>query len=303
MRNRRIEDITTLITEAEPDSLAEIYHENSKLRPLNTKQYGEFVASVMSSPYLMERMAHSYKTYPTVSRISLPQDFCSSDCAAVTVERAIELRRTVRDFSGEPISIEQISRLLHYGYGITVTTGTGGAVEWTQSFRAAPSGGALYPLELYFVVWTPLDFEPGIYHYCVPNHALELVKPGDFSELATTNALSEDIKATASGVFLVSGIFRRSMLKYNERGYRFVLIEAGHLAQNMCLAACTMNLGIFPIGGFLDDELNRMVMIDGVNETVIYVLAVGGIRNALPLVRRQPHRSGLYQSNSRRNPC
>jgi len=65
------------------------------------------------------------------------------------------------------------------------------------------------------------------------------------------------------------------MFKYNERGYRFVLLDAGHLGQNVCLMATAMNLGVLPIGGFLDDELNRLLDIDGVHESVVYPLLVG----------------------------
>jgi SagB-type dehydrogenase family enzyme len=281
MVNRRPDNIATLETEVACDSLAELYHENSKLRRVNSRQYGDFVSSVMEVAYLVRRMEHSYKVYPTMPTIPLPAEGHALGELS-SIERVIEHRLTTRNFSGSPLPISKISKLLHSSYGITSSTDLTRSTGRSSYFRAVPSAGALYPLELYLAIWRTVDLEPGIYHYCVPKHTLEVLRLGDFADLAAKSTLSEGVIERAGGIFLVSAIFRRSMQKYNERGYRFVLLEAGHLAENMCLVASAMGFGILPIGGFLDDELNAMISVDGVNETVIYVLAVGGVQEKLP---------------------
>jgi SagB-type dehydrogenase family enzyme len=269
------EDLNNLLTETVADSLAELYHENSKLRPVNSRQYAEYISLITGIPHLAEKMAQPYKTYPTRSRIALPEHFDDPPALAPAIKDIIRLRRTLRQFSGRPISLADASRLLYFAYGITHRPSDEDSPVDKQFFRAVPSAGALYPLELYMVAWRVVPLEPGIYHYSVLNHGLELIEPGDFSELAGEYTMSQEITEKASALFLVSAVFRRSMVKYHERGYRFVLLEAGHLGQNICLMATAMNLGILPIGGFLDDELNQLVGLDGVNETVIYPLLAG----------------------------
>lgn len=145
--------------------------------------------------------------------------------------------------------------------------------------RAAPSAGALYPLEIYLIAWNIAGLDSGLYHYCVVPHCLEQLKTGDFAKLACEYAMADDISATASALFVVTAIFQRTMIKYQDRGYRFALLEAGHLAQNMCLMSAAMNLGILPIGAFLDDEVNLLLGLDGVNETALYPLAVGRVES------------------------
>jgi SagB-type dehydrogenase family enzyme len=277
MLTRQPEDVNTFITTPPADSLAELYHENSKLRRINSRGYGQFVSSLTKIPNLTERMAHSYKVYPTAQTISLPQvqhEVCPS---SPTLEATIQSRRTARSFTGGSLSLSSLSKLLHYSYGVTATSASPGLHSNEFCFRAAPSAGALYPLEVYFVTWKTSGLNPGIYHYCVPSHSLELLTTGNFADESTKHVLSEELAETAAGLFFVTALFQRTMLKYNERGYRFVLLEAGHLAENMCLMACAMQLGILPIGGFLDDEINRFLLLDGVNEAVVYTLAIGGI--------------------------
>lgn len=217
-------------------------------------------------------MSQSYKSYPTFPQVSLPKEF---DKSKLPIEEIIEKRRTIRDFSGHPLSIEEISKLLHFSYGITGSVPIPHLTTLLQYFRAAPSAGALYPLEIYLVAWNIKNMEPGIYHYHVLHHALECLEKGDFSDLAGEYTISKEITKKACVLFLISAIFQRTMFKYQERGYRFVLLDAGHVAQNLCLIATSMNLGVVLVGGFLDDELNRILKIDGVNETVVYPIIVG----------------------------
>jgi SagB-type dehydrogenase family enzyme len=273
---RQKHDPNTLIQEPHLFSLAELYHENSKLRWTNSRQYLEFISAVAGVPYIVEKMAHAYKSYSVASQISLPR-LWDENGKSPEIEAVVARRRTARQFAGRSLTVEELSKLLHFSYGITGAAPISKTQDEYQYFRSAPSAGALYPLEIYLVLWGISDLAPGVYHYSVFNHALELLKPGDFARSVGEYTFSQDIAEKASTLFVISAMFQRTMFKYNERGYRFVLLDAGHVGQNVCLMATAMHLGVLPIGGFLDDELNRLLDIDGVLESVIYPLLVGAL--------------------------
>jgi SagB-type dehydrogenase family enzyme len=144
-----------------------------------------------------------------------------------------------------------------------------------QPVRAAPSGGALYPIELYAIVSAVDELTKGIYLYSVPRHALQLISEGDFaSELAKATSFPE-VFSSVSVTFVLTALFGRTTFKYGERGYRFALLEAGHIAQNILLAATAQKLGAVAVGGFIDDEINDLLDIDGVEEAAVYLVAAG----------------------------
>jgi SagB-type dehydrogenase family enzyme len=206
-----------------------------------------------------------HKTYTDAKRIALPDP---RGYAGLTLEEAVEARRSVRDYAAGPHSSEELSRLLHAAQGIT---------ERRWGFRAAPSAGALYPIELYPVVHDVAGLPPGIYHYAVQEHGLELLQPGDFCAAVMQAGLWQDFLGTAGVCFVLSAIFQRTRWRYRERTYRYVLLEAGHVGQNLYLAATAMGLGACAVGAFLDDALNELLGLDGEQEAALYVLSVGQV--------------------------
>jgi SagB-type dehydrogenase family enzyme len=206
-----------------------------------------------------------YKTYADAQRVPLPDP---RGWRGLTLEEAVEARRSVRDYATGPLSSEELSRLLHAAQGIT-------APWW--GFRAAPSAGALYPIELYAVVHDVAGLEPGIYHYAVQEHGLELLQSGDFRAAVMQAGLGQGFLGTAGVCFVLSAIFQRTRWRYRERTYRYVLLEAGHIAQNLYLAATAMGLGACAVGAFLDDDLNELLSLDGEQEAALYVLSVGTV--------------------------
>lgn len=142
-------------------------------------------------------------------------------------------------------------------------------------FRTAPSAGALYPIETYVVVNRCNGLNSGIYHYAVKKNCLETLKLGDFGDELASSALGQSICAEAPAVFLWSAVFGRSKWKYRDRGYRYIYIEAGHIAQNLALAAVAIGLGSCQIAAFFDDEVDAMLDLDGTGESVIYMSSVG----------------------------
>jgi SagB-type dehydrogenase family enzyme len=207
-----------------------------------------------------------YKTYPEAERFPLPPP---GGYRGLSVEEALDKRRSVRAYSGQPLSQEEFSRLLHAAQGIT---------EPRRQYRAAPSAGALYPIELYPVVHNVSGLEPGVYHYAVREHELELVRSGDFRTEIMGAGLWQEFMGTANVCFVLTAIFQRTRWKYKNRTYRYVAFEAGHIGQNLYLSATSMGLGACAVGAFHDEDLNTLLEIDGEEEESLYVITVGKTR-------------------------
>jgi SagB-type dehydrogenase family enzyme len=144
-----------------------------------------------------------------------------------------------------------------------------------QSLRAAPSAGALYPFEIYVMAHNIEGLDPGIYHYAVRDHQLELVAMGDFRSRITGAALQQDMLGEANAAFVLAAVFDRARHKYGERGFRYVYMEAGHISQNIYLQAISLNLGSVGVGAFVDAAVNKLIGADGNREAAIYLHAVG----------------------------
>ncbi|MFQ5957286.1 MAG: SagB/ThcOx family dehydrogenase [Candidatus Brocadiales bacterium] len=144
-----------------------------------------------------------------------------------------------------------------------------------DTLRAAPSAGALYPLELYVVVNNVRGLERGLYHYNILEHSLELLKIGDFRRKIINCALHQEMTGKANVTFVLTGIFDRITWKYDERGYRYAYIEAGHISQNIYLQSISLGLGSVAVGAFYDESLNNFLGVDGKAEAAIYMHAVG----------------------------
>ena len=150
-----------------------------------------------------------------------------------------------------------------------------GITDQKFGFRTAPSAGALYPVETYLVVNFVEDIDPGIYHYSVEAHELDLLMSGDFRTRIAHAALDQGIAYNANVVFIWTAIFQRSKWKYKQRAHRYVYLDAGHIAQNVALAAVAMNLGSCQVGALYDDEANDLLGVDGTEESVIYMTVIG----------------------------
>ncbi len=234
------------------DDLAQAYHKWSSIT----------MRGALWSALRWGRAPAQYKPYPDAARIPLPEPAPFT----MPLEEVIDRRRSVRDYRNSPLTLAELSALLHAAQGIT---------EPTYPKRAAPSAGALYPLETYVVVHSVQGLEPGVYHYVVRGHALEQVVRGDKRREVALACLDQEHALTAGVVFVLSAIFQRERWKYQGRAYRYILLEAGHVGQNIYLAATALGLGCCAIGAFYDDLLNRLLGIDGEEEAALYVLTVG----------------------------
>jgi SagB-type dehydrogenase family enzyme len=177
-------------------------------------------------------------------------------------------RRSVRTFAGRPVTRLELSRLLWAAQGVTQRS-------LDFAFRTAPSAGALYPVETYVIVHQVDGIEAGVYHYHVQGHTLEQLQRGDFRLAVARAALNQHIAHDADAVFIWTAVFARSKWKYGERAYRYIYLDAGHIAQNVALAAVAQGLGSCQIGALYDEEANALLGVDGETESTLYMTVIG----------------------------
>lgn len=201
------------------------------------------------------------KVYPE-SVVELPSP---SYKGSMSVEEAIKLRRSIRDYQDKPLSLDQVSQLLWAGQGIT---------EGIK--RAAPSAGATYPLTLYVMVGdnSVTGMAAGIYEYTPKTHSLALVKAGDFRQKLADACLYQIFIAEAPVVIIIAAEYEKTTARYGERGKRYVHMEAGHVGENIYLQAVALNLGTVVVGAFLDVDVAEVVGLPE-EQVPLYVMPVG----------------------------
>jgi len=207
----------------------------------------------------------TYKSYPASKMVQLPNPLQE---ATFNFTEVLRRRKSIRSFLPKPLSMADLSFLLWASTGIQRT-------EHNYKFRTAPSAGALYPIETYIAANNVEDLEEGLYHYNIKNHLLEEIKLGSFGVNLAHAALAQEMCADASVVFIWTAVFRRSKWKYSQRAYRYIYLDVGHIAQNLGLAAASINCGSCEVGAFFDDELNLIVGIDGIEESTVCLSVVG----------------------------
>jgi SagB-type dehydrogenase family enzyme len=207
----------------------------------------------------------AYKNYPSAEVIKLPQ---KPSRKSLDLIETLKIRRSFRSYSPEPLTLVDLSFLLWASTGVQ-------RKERGFAFRTAPSAGALYPIETYPIVNKVSELEKGLYHYDLEGYALEKLEGGDFTKRIGQAALEQKTCMEASVVFVWTAIFERSKWKYAQRAYRYIYLDAGHIAQNLALAATSIGLGSCQIGAFFDDEINQILGVDGTDESAIYLSAVG----------------------------
>lgn len=180
----------------------------------------------------------------------------------VPLHEALAARRSVRDFTEERLSSEELGQLLWAAQGITS--------DWGG--RTAPSAGALYPLELYLVT------AEGLCHYLPARHGLETLREGDLRAPLAAAALAQGAVSAAPAVIVLTAVVARTEAKYGSRAERYVQLEAGHAAQNVLLQAVSLGLGAVPMGAFQDDAVRGILGLPG-DHTPLYLIPVGHPRN------------------------
>ncbi len=207
-----------------------------------------------------------YKTYPPeLERFELEKPDRNGGGPLYSL---LQHRRSERNYKTAAVSAAGLSQVLWSAQGVTLRT------EHHQ-FRTAPSAGGLFPIETYCIINNVEGFKPGVYHYQVPIHALVLVKEGNFGLELARAALGQKMLRDASFNLVWSAVIERSKWKYEQRAYRYIYLDAGHIAQNAALAAVACGLGSCQVGAFFDDEVDKIIGADGEREFSIYMTSVG----------------------------
>jgi SagB-type dehydrogenase family enzyme len=193
--------------------------------------------------------------------MQLPEPSFISD---ISLEESLALRRSVRSYTDEPLTLQEMSQLFWAAQGITDPAG----------LRTAPSAGGTYPLELYAVVGNVRDLAPGVYRYEPEGHQAVKTVDGDIRVALSGAALGQEWVKEAPVVFVFSAVYERTTQKYGERGIRYVHIELGHAAENLCLQATALGLGPVTVGAFNDDQVSDLLSLPE-GEEPLYVIPVG----------------------------
>jgi SagB-type dehydrogenase family enzyme len=199
------------------------------------------------------------------SRLAVPVELLRPRLdGELAVERALLRRRSVREYAGGALTLGEVSQLLWAAQGITHPLG----------FRTAPSAGALYPIEVYLVVGNVAELRPGVYRYDPRAHTLSAVAEGDNRAALSAAALGQTCVAEAATALVFCAVYRRTTVKYGERGVRYAHMEVGHAAQNVYLQAASLRLGTVVVGAFQDDRVRKVIGAD-IDEQPLCIMPIG----------------------------
>jgi SagB-type dehydrogenase family enzyme len=235
--------------------IGDVFYKKTKLHP---DEVFDVSVQQISKPEL-------YKKYPDKKKIKLDHKNLKIN---KTLDSVFHERKSVRKYKDEPITIEDLSYLLWSSTGLE-------RKEKEYEFRTTPSAGATYPIETYIVVNNVKDLEPGVYHYNIKNHELEQLKLGDFKKDITRAAMNQSKCAYAGVVFIWTAVINRTKYRYGQRAYRYIFMDAGHIAENLALSCVGLGLGSCQIAALYDDMVNKIIELDGETESTIYMTSLG----------------------------
>ncbi len=202
----------------------------------------------------------------TSMEIKLPEPTYKSD---ISIEEALLNRRSVRSYRNEPLELTDISQLLWAAQGITSKQKGG---------RTAPSAGAIYPLEIFIACGNVNGISPGVYHYKPGSHLLQFVIAGDLRSALSNAAHLQASLNRGAAVIIIAAEYSRTTKKYSEKGTRYVNMEAGHAAQNICLQAISLNIGTVTMGSFNESKVKQLLNLP-IELEPLYLLPVGRKKN------------------------
>lgn len=228
---------------------------------------GRCIVALFLPVFLGIRQAKAGNDYRRISgerTMKLPE---AAKEGTVSLEKAIKNRRTIRSFLAKPLALEQLAQLFWAAQGIADDGGYK---------RAAPSGGALYPMDIYGVIGANCvqGIEAGIWYYQPEGHSLSLVSEGDLRKEVARASLSQMWMAEVPVSFVITSEYARITGKYGKRGVRYAMIEAGHVGQNVFLQSEALGLGAGIVGAFNDEDVIRVLKLPRSHEPLL-IMPVG----------------------------
>ena len=216
--------------------------------------------------YLPKEWAEiGHKEYPRTPKVELSETVL----ALGDMKKAFDDRRSERKYDlGKTLTKDELSTLLHY-------SASARSGNETEIRRFYPSSGACYPLETYLVIQRVQEITPGIYHYNVKDHLLEKLSPGISEIESIKEGLLYPWAKEAAVIYIITAVWNRNFLKYKDRGYRMVLMEAGHMAQNLSLVSSALNLNCCNSTGFDNEKIDEILDITNEDEDSLYMALIG----------------------------
>ena len=205
-----------------------------------------------------------YKAYARFDEIMLPKPHLKP----ISLKTVLEKRESCREFGAKPMSLNDLSTLLKYSLGINDIH----ANSKKHGYRFYPSAGARFPVEAYIIVRNVKGLESGVYHYYILNHSAE--KLPEMKKIEPNDFFVHEWTKHAQCFIILTSIFERTVYKYGDLGYRFILEEAGFIGQNIYLVSESLGVGCSAIS-YYGDNLEKLLDIDGRNESVIAAFALG----------------------------
>jgi SagB-type dehydrogenase family enzyme len=189
---------------------------------------------------------------------------------AIDLRTAIEERRSVRHYGDGSISVNDLSMLLWLTQGVKRVT------DRPSTSRTVPSAGSRHAFETFIVANRVDGLAPGVYRYAaIENRLIEVDLSADVRDKVFNACFKQVHVRNCAAAFFWAAIAERMLWRYVERGYRYLLLDAGHVCQNLYLAAQTIGCVASAVASFIDDDLNKVFGLDGENQFVVYGGTVG----------------------------
>ena len=226
------------------------------------------VSAVAAIVYFTWLNPNEFKPTEVYGFVELPSPETTD---TMSVEEAIQRRRSIRSYAVEPLSLQDISQLMWAAQGITDPAG---------NLRAAPSAGATYPLEVYVVVGRScvIELDEGLYRYDLYKHQLEYILKDDLRSSLAEAASGQGWVREAPINVVIAAVYERTISRYGERGIRYVHMEAGHVGQNLYLLAVARGLGMVVVGAFHDDQVQGLLQLPK-DQKPLYIIPIGHPRS------------------------
>ncbi len=219
----------------------------------------------------LTKVPSGIKSYPNCQKIPLSTDYLPLD---YSIHDVLTARASRRNYSREALTLRELSTLLHYSNGIR---GRSSAYN-NKNFpvRFAPSSGGLQSVEIYLAVNAVENLDKGLYHYNPDNNCLEILEKGIFRRKVIQCSLFLEWLDAASVIIFLTSDINRLFWKYGRRAYRWVHVDAGIVAENLHCLATALELPSCMVAGYIDDAINDLLQIDGSNEFIVLLTAIGG---------------------------
>ncbi len=188
----------------------------------------------------------------------------------ISLREAIKSRRSLRKYADKALTIEELSYLLWCTQGVMKITSR------PATLRNVPSAGARHSFETYLLINKVEGIRPGLYRYLAIEHKLiEVNMEANIAERVTESCGNQIFIKNSAVTFIWSTVIYRMKWRYGERGYRYIHLDAGHVCQNLYLASQSIDSGVCAIAAFDDDEINKLLNLDGEEQFVVYLATVG----------------------------